>query len=274
MTGSPKYRMLALDVDGTIAGRDYRVPKRTIEAIHEAVAAGVLVSLVTGRMRRSALRYAAECGTNGPTISYQGGITTSPDGVTDIRRELLEPRLARSTLEEMRGSSAHINVYADDEIWVENRSEWAVEYTERMKTELRFVPDLNEVVANGPLVVMAVDEPPLITSLSGKLRAKLATQVAVTQSLPHFCEVASLLATKHTALARVCNDYGIDRSEVISVGDGEGDISMIEWAGLGIASGNASSRVAEVADIQIPGPDEHGVPVLIQNLLKQGKLGR
>ena len=274
MTHSRRYRLLALDVDGTIAGQGYRVPQRTVSAIQDAVSAGVIVSLVTGRMRRSALRYAQECGTNGPTASYQGAIITAPDQVTDTHIETLSGSTVIRSLEAMRIASAHINVYADDNIWVENKSQWALEYAKRMKVDLKVVSTLDSVVDNKPTTVMAVDEPDRITSLASSLRRTIGLDATVTRSLPHFCEVASTNATKSVALEKICRDYGISRDETVAIGDGEGDLSMIQWAGLGVASGEANQEVVRAADLRIPGPDECGVADLIHKLLEQGKLGR
>ena len=275
MTASPHqtYRMIALDVDGTIATADHVVPQAIIDAIRAAMNAGVIVSLVTGRMRRSALKYAQLCAANGPTVSYQGGIITAPDFVTDTYTERLTLSLAASSLGHMRESGAHINCYIDDEIYVENRSDWAVAYAGRMQTELHVVDSLDSVITAGPTIVMAVDKPELITHLAGRLRSKLGTDAAVTQSLPHFCEVASARATKASGLSRVCDEYGIAANEVIAVGDGEGDVSMIQWAGLGVGVDNAHPEVIASADVRINGPDNNGVADLIQKMLRQGKLG-
>jgi Cof subfamily protein (haloacid dehalogenase superfamily) len=265
--------MLALDVDGTIATSDHEIPAAIIDAIHAAMNAGVIVSLVTGRMRRSALRYAELCNANGPTVSYQGGVITAPDFVTDTHAERLPISLATSSLEHMRETGAHINCYLNDEIYVENKSDWAVAYAGRMQTTLHLVKSLESVIDAGPTIILAVDEPPLITRLAGKLRTSLGVGAAVTQSLPHFCEVASASATKAIGLARVCDAYGISPGEVIAIGDGEGDVSMVQWAGLGIAAGDAHPAVRTAANMHIPGPDNNGVAELIQRMLVQGKLG-
>lgn len=274
MTASSKYRMLALDVDGTIACKDYSVPEAIKSAIQDAVSAGVIVSLVTGRIRASALRYAAECFTNGPTISHQGAVITAADSESDLYVERLAPELAVNALSHMRGASVHVSIFAEDEIWVEEQTDWASQYAVRMKKELRVDRSLDEIALLGPTVVMAVDEPERITALAGTLRSGLGPRAAVTQSLPHFCEVASALATKAHSLARVCDEFGIGQDEVIAVGDGEGDISMIEWASLGVAAGEAHPGALAAADMRIAGPDGGGVAELVQTLLNQGKLGR
>lgn len=266
--------MLALDVDGTIALRDYTVPDAIKAAIQEAMATDVIVSLVTGRIRASALRYAEECDVNGPTISHQGAVTTAPDGVTDLHIERLEPQTAGSALSLIREAGAQVSVFADDEIWVEEETDWAAQYAVRMKKELQMNRPLDAVVMDGPIVVMGVDGPERITDLVGTLRSDLGNSATVTRSLPHFCEVTSPNANKAHSLARVCSDYGISADEVIAIGDGAGDASMIEWAGLGVACGDAHLEAAQAADLHIAGPEADGVAHLIHDLLNQGNLGR
>jgi hypothetical protein len=274
MAALETYRMLALDVDGTIATKEHRVPDAILTAIGNAVTAGTIVSIVTGRMRRSAIRFAELCRTNGPTISYQGAVTTSPDGMQDIHTERLSPGVALSSIALMRDAGAHINLYHDDRIFVEDDSKWARDYATRMETELHIVGSLDEMAREGPTIVMAVDDPDRIEHLATILRKSAGADAAVTRSLPHFCEVAPGRTTKASALERVCGLYGIGPAEVIAIGDGEGDVSMIEWAGLGVAAGKAHSSAVSAARLHIPGPEENGVAELVQKLLREGKLGR
>lgn len=274
IAGQQKYRMLALDVDGTIALKDYSVPEQIKEAVNDAMTAGAVVSLVTGRIRSSALRYANELGTNGPTVSHQGAVVTAVGGEKDLHSERLEAALALDALTGMRAASLQVTVFADDEIWVEEETEWASQYAVRMKKPLRTERSLDEVVLTGPTVVMATGEPAQIAALAGGLRSQLGSEAAVTQSLPHFCEVASTHATKAHGLARASSECGITAAEVIAVGDGEGDVSMIKWAGLGVASGEAHPAAVAAADVRIAGPEAAGVADLVHNLLNQGKLGR
>ncbi len=268
-----RYRLVALDVDGTIARKDYTVPGEVIDAIGDAMASGAVVSLVTGRIRASALRYADICRTNGPTASHQGAIITVPGGETDLHSERLSASTARTALNRIRETGSEAIVFAEDEIWVEAETEWSSGYAERMQKKLRMDRSLDEIAGIGPVVVMAVDDPQQIADLAERLRSEIGSVAAVTHSLPHFCEVTSARATKAHALERISSDLGIHASEVIAVGDGEGDLSMIQWAGLGVAAGDAHPQVRAVADVSVAGPEEYGVAKLLQSLLQQGKLG-
>ena len=265
--------MLALDVDGTIAGPDHTVSDVTRAAIREAVDAGVTVVIATGRMRRSAIRYAEMCGVNGPIISYGGALTVAADHVSDLHHERLSQELVGAALERMRSAGAHINVYIDDEIFVENASSWAEGYAGRMSVRLRVVGSLDEVAGYGPTVVMAVDEPCKTAALALELQRGLGSTAAVTHSLPQFCEVASADAVKDVALRRIAEDLGFDATEVIAAGDGLGDVAMLRWAGHGVAVEDAHPDAIAVADTVVPGPERDGVAGLIRDLLSRGKLG-
>ena len=271
---SQRYRMIALDVDGTIAGRDFSVPASTRDAICEAAEAGAVVTLATGRMRRSALKYAQMCGANGPVVCYQGAVTAALDGLSDLRHERLPRTVVEQALGGMRAQKAHINFFLNDEIYVEDASEWAVGYAGRMDVELRVVKSLDEVAGEGPTVVMAVDAPERVTPLVASLKTAFNGTAVVTHSLPQFCEVASAGAGKDAALAHLASHLGISASEVIAAGDGPGDAAMLRWAGLGVAVEGAHPDAVAAAGLTVPGPEHDGVGKLIRSLLREGKLGR
>lgn len=265
--------MIALDVDGTIAGLDHKVSEITRSAIKAAVESGAIVVIATGRMRRSAVKYAQMCETNGPVISYGGAWSIDSDHVSDIHHERLPESVAGMAIERMRSTEAHINAYIDDEIFVESPSKWAEAYALRMGVQLRTVSSLDQVIADGPTIVMAVDDPEKMTALSTNLRTDLGNGAAVTQTLPRFCEVASSMAQKHVALDRIATSMGISASEVIAAGDGPGDVSMLRWAGHSVSVDGAHADAITEADTIVAGPEQDGIAGLIRDLLSQGKLG-
>jgi Cof subfamily protein (haloacid dehalogenase superfamily) len=264
--------MIALDVDGTIAGPDFTVPPATRDAICEAAEAGAIVTLATGRMRRSALKYAQVCGTNGPVICYQGAVTASPDGASDLRHVRLPQDVVGQALDGMRSQGVHINFFLDDQIYLEDASEWANGYAGRMGVEPRVVKSLDEVAGEGPTVVMGVDKPERITALTATLKTSLNGTATVTHSLPQFCEVASAAAGKDAALKHLAQQLGIAREEVIAAGDGLGDVPMLRWAGLGVSVESAHPEARAAASLIVAGPEHDGIGRLIRELLREGKL--
>ena len=187
-------RLVALDIDGTLVGDDLVVGPRTIAAIRAAKARGVAVSLVTGRMVSSAMRFARELGLTDPIIGYQGGlIRAMPEpGSARIGKLLvhtpLRPATARAVVAWTRehGLDPHLNhlerfiLRADDPR--------ADDYSAFMGARAELVPDLLDAIDHPITKILAVGEPPLPTELAPAAAAAFAGVADVTISHPRFLE--------------------------------------------------------------------------------------
>ena len=163
------YRLVALDIDGTIVGPDLVVSRRLKDAVADAVSAGAVVTLATGRMLRSALRFAVELSVTGPIICYQGALTA--DAVTGeyIRHESLAPETARAVIGLLDGVPGQVSVYVGDEIYARGANEWARGYQQRMQTATHVVESLATLADARPTLILAVDEPARISAPADRL---------------------------------------------------------------------------------------------------------
>ena len=94
--------------------------------------------------------------------------------------------------------------------------------------------------------------------------------LAAMHTYDHLCEIGHPDGSKGAALGHLARSLGVKREEVIAVGDSPNDIDMIEWAGLGVAMGNASEKVKSSADhITLPA-SEQGLALLLETLLSEG----
>jgi Cof subfamily protein (haloacid dehalogenase superfamily) len=268
-----RYRAVVLDVDGTMVGTDYVVSARTRRAIAAAKEAGAVVSLATGRMMRSARRFAIESGADGPTICYQGALTFWPASGEIVRHVKVGKRAASEALALFAGAGAHVNLYLDDEVYVEKVTPWTEGYASRMEISLRVTPSLAELASSGPTLILATAEKERIEQLLPDAIAKLAGIGRVTHSLPHFCEVGSPDAGKERAMAHLSQLLGVPRTAFIAFGDGKGDAEMLRWAGLGVAVEGGHLDTLAAAQRVAPGPDADGVATVIEELLRQGRIG-
>jgi hypothetical protein len=268
-----RYRAVALDVDGTMVGPDFVVSSRLRDAIGECQRAGAVVSLATGRMMRSAERFAAQSGAAGPVVCYQGAMTFMPGTREVLRHVRLPAATATDAIEFLSTRGAHVNVYVDDEVHVEAATPWATGYASRMEIELRVVPSLRAVARSEPTLVLGVtaggDAGVLLTGLNDRLGGS----ARITHSLPHFCEVGSPLAGKELALADLSDRLAIPRSQFIAFGDGKGDAGMLSWAGLGVAIEGGHPDTIAAAHRTAPGPGRDGVALVLEELLAQGRIG-
>ncbi|MDP6822099.1 MAG: HAD family hydrolase [Dehalococcoidia bacterium] len=268
----PGFRVVALDIDGTIVGPDMTLSPRLSAAVAATQAAGATVLIATGRILGSALGFARALKTNGPLVCYQGAVTADPSTGEVARHARMDASLAGEALGMLNGGSGQLSMLLDHQIYVEERTEWADGYARRMEQELCVVGSLRDVSDGGPTLILAVDEPEATGDRVRRLTRHFGDRALITHSLPHFCEVASPDAGKLKALEIVLEGLGTTPEQVVAFGDGVGDAEMLGWAGLGIAVGDAHPAAVKSADTLIPGPDADGVAQALEELLDRNLL--
>ena len=263
------YRMLAVDLDGTLLTDDKRISEANREALREAVDNGVCVVISTGRAWPGARAFAEELGVRVPVITSNGAMII--DGATGgiIYKKDMVPEAARAIIEDGR------KIGTSQIIWVENKlyglpiDERLIDYGHRFgKMDPTPMPPVETLFEVGISKVLWYDTVERAEQLAGVIREYPETTLV--RSDPHFLEFFNVGVSKAKAIAAVASMYGIDRSEIAAIGDADNDISMLESVGLAIAMGNATERVKAVAD-RITVDNEHdGVAYAIHHFLQIG----
>ena len=260
------FKALAVDVDGTLVDHTLEIRPRNLEALQRVIAGGCRVIIATGRMYRSALKYAEAIGTEEPMICYQGAVVRSRAG--EILREWpVPPAEAVAALEMARAQDLHINLYRDDAFYVERMGWGAKRYAEVAQMEPQLVPDLMELAQQGSTKIVFVDKPERLRELEPLARRTVEPRARVTFSLPDFLEVVEATASKGAALAFICEAEGIRPPEVIAVGDAPNDVEMFRYAGLALAPRTSFPEALAEADAIIAPPGEDGIAELVERYL-------
>lgn len=266
MPSAGPFKALAVDVDGTLVDHTLEIRPRNLEALQRVIAGGCRVIIATGRMYRSALKYAEAIGTEEPMICYQGAVVRSRAG--EILREWpVPPAEAVAALEMARAQDLHINLYRDDAFYVERMGWGAKRYAEVAQMEPQLVPDLMELAQQGSTKIVFVDKPERLRELEPLARRTVEPRARVTFSLPDFLEVVEAKASKGAALAFICEAAGIRPSEVIAVGDAPNDVEMFRYAGLALAPRTSFPEALAEADAIIAPPGEDGIAELVERYL-------
>ena len=260
------FKLLAVDIDGTLVDHSLAVTPANLAALREAVAAGVRVVLATGRMFRSALPYAEQIGTPEPIICYQGAVMRQPDG-TLVREWAMSPEAARTAVQLSRDLDLHVNLYQDDNFYVERLGWGAERYAAVAQVKPQVVDDLMTIAAGGSTKVVFVDEHSRLEALEGGVRAAFEPASRVTFSMPEFLEVVDHGVSKAVALHFLCDRYGIGRHEVIAAGDGPNDRELFEYCGLAVAPADAIPEVLAAADVTMAPPGRDGIAELVHRYL-------
>ncbi len=275
-----RFRILALDIDGTVLDSRGDLRPRTIEAVSRALAAGITPVLCTGRRYRRAVPVARRLGIDSPLVCNSGALVKETAG----HRTLWRADLPREVLDE---------VFA----LFEGRDELAVSFTDRSLGELDFLvarspagrPLFDDYVgqnrdhaevdpdwtSRSDLVhyhLCAIGERPAMEAFELEILGRIPGQVQTfVQKSPRYagtmCEVLRHDASKWTALLHLAELWGVAPSEICAVGDDMNDLPMLRGAGLGVAMGHAHPLILEAADQVTGSDDEDGVAMLIDNLL-------
>jgi Cof subfamily protein (haloacid dehalogenase superfamily) len=262
---SDGFRMLATDIDGTMLRADGTLSPRVEAALHAAVAAGVEVVPATGRPYHVARDVIEWLNIREYWVFANGAITRHLDRGDLIRGFWMDPTLAQGFVVELREDlpGAGFAVELEDEVVYEPGFELVVPM-------IPPYPAQDDVLDHfrGRVQKVLVFHPGTdLDELFDRVRRSVGDRAVVTYSGLPFVEVAPRLVTKAMALQLLCDDLGIDRSEVVSVGDNHNDVTMLEWAGRSYAMGNASDDAKAAADELVPTSDEDGLAVLVERLL-------
>ena len=257
-------RLIALDIDGTLAGDDHRISARVREAISRVQTRGIAVTLATGRMFSATLPYARRVGVEAPLICYQGGWIQAPDGEV-LHRTPLEDDLARSALDLGRDRGWHTVLYADGQLFLRRMVHPRDYYERLLGPDPIVVPSLTDLLPTHTAdKVLYIADPERIPGMAQVLEARFGRIAEVVQSHAQFVEVVPLNVDKGRALAWLADYFHVAQADVLAVGDQQNDIPMIRWAGMGVAMGNAVEAAQAVADRIAPPVTEDGAAVALE----------
>ena len=267
------YKLVALDIDGTIRNNDYPLSDRTRRVIARVIEAGATVTLATGRSFRSALKPSAELNLTSPIASFQGAHLADPITGEVFWHQPLTAAMAHMALDALSSWTGEVIAYYGDQVYVNMTTPWLEAYEQRNEVQVNVLDDLHYVADLEPTRLVVVGEEDDIRTLERDLLARFDSQLYVTRSLPHFCEILHPESGKHVALARLCDRLGVGKHETVAFGNGYNDVPMIRWAGLGVAIGGAVPEVLEVAARVAPPIEADGAAQVLEELLDQGLIG-
>jgi len=265
--------LIALDIDGTLIGDDLLIGPDTRAAVRAALARGVVVSIVTGRMVSSAMRFARELGLVAPVVGYQGGlIRAMPEpGSTRLGKLLHHSPIRADTAQAIvrwtreHGLDPHVNhlerfiLRADDPN--------ADDYSTFMGARAELVPDLATSIRHPVTKVLAVGEPPVPTDLAPLARERFRGRADVTISHPKFLEFVAPGVSKGRAVRWLARRLKIPLGATLAIGDQWNDFEMLGEVGHGAAMPSAPAEVRAIARYIAPPLGEEGVARMIEWLV-------
>lgn len=269
-------QLLVLDIDGTIAGESNDIRQPVLCAIAAAQSRGVQVAIATGRMYRSALRFHQEVGSTLPLLAYQGAWIQDPATEQLHRHWPVSKQTAIGLLDyfeqpELR-SLLSVHFYINDQLYVRELTPETQIYSQRSGIEPIAVGDLRTVLTttDEPTKVLALsDDTDVIDQLLGRLRQQYTpAELYLTKSVATFFEATNPFVNKGNGVRYLAEELlGIGAANVMAIGDNFNDVEMLEYAGIGVAMGNAPAGVKAVAQWVAPSVEQDGAAAAIEEFV-------
>jgi Cof subfamily protein (haloacid dehalogenase superfamily) len=226
------------------------------------------VIVATGRMFRSVRPYLEEARIADPVVCYQGAAVVEPRSGQFLLHEPIPLETAREAIRLLTELGHSPNCYVGDRLFVAHHTEYSRMYSDFQHIPVDEVGDLAEWLEQPPTKLVAVADPADVPALREALAADLDGKVFLTTSLPYLLELGNPAVSKGTGIAYVARRLGFSLEHVVSFGDGENDIELIEEAGFGVAVEDANPLLLERADWVCPSADEEGVATVIDAYLE------
>lgn len=237
-------KLFVSDIDGTLLVSGKSISARNIAAVQKMVAAGITVTIATGRMYRAALPIAKELGVNVPIITYNGALIKSVSGEI-LHSQYLPADLVSEIVKFFENHNWYLQNYSNDELYYAYRNDYT-EFYERVQKISGSEIGWQEMATKTENVckLLGITANATETLERGKiLKAEFGDKIAVTKSHPQFIEIMLPGVSKAAAVKILAAKLGVERAEVMAIGDSENDLPMLQAAGESIAMGNADAKI-------------------------------
>lgn len=266
-----KYKVLVLDIDGTLTNSKKEITERTKVALRKAQENGVVVVLASGRPTPGIKPIAEEIELakyGGFILSFNGAVITNYQTKEVIFEKVLPDGVVPLLYEESQKANVSIVSYLDDVIITETPDNQYVEIEAFInKMQVQKVDNFVDALRAPVTKCLMVGEPEKLVKEEERLKKKIGNRLNIYRSEPFFLEIMPQNIDKAYSLEKLLKHLGLTREQMIACGDGFNDRSMIEFAGLGVAMCNAQDAVKEVADLITLTNDEDGVALVVEDYM-------
>ena len=259
-------KLIALDLDDTLLMEDHTIPQAAIDAILKASEKGIVPVIASGRIFPSANQYAIAIGAHAPVICYNGAQIRRTDGSV-ILSQAHTPEDIHDMAVFCKERGLYLQLYADDEIVVEKTVHETLVDPDAKVTGIREIGDLTIAQHKPSPKMMIFDTKEKLIKVHKEIEELYPGRFSIATSKDYLLEIMPKNVSKRNALEKLTEILSIQQAEVMVCGDNTNDMDMVEWAGCGVAVGNAVPALKETADYVMENCRSYGVIEAIEKLL-------
>lgn len=275
------YKLVCIDMDGTLLNSHREVSERTKTALKKAHDLGVHIVISTGRIFSNAAFYSDLLGVKSPVIASNGSFVREKDSDNVIYKCEIDNEICMKIIDICEKKDIRVNFYTPygtcgnsklfyfitkRYIQKETKEPISVELAVRFSKVREYIVKNDRNIIKCEIVHRNIDKIKLLREALNEIEG-----IEISWSSRHNIEITKKSVSKGNAVKQLAKYYNIQKEEIIAIGDSENDISMIEYAGLGVAMDNALDRIKERADYVTAANDDDGVAKVIEKYILKNK---
>lgn len=265
------YKLLAIDLDGTLLKNDKTISENNCKAINKAIQKGIKVVLATGRPIDGIRKYIEKLNLldkDDFSVAFNGAAVQNNKTKEIIYREILNKFDLNYLYNLSKELGVNIHVLTKDGCITPKSSKYSI-YESKLNDIPLKILDFNKINDNINLIkIMMIDEENILDSAIKKFPKDIYEKYTVLRSEPFFLEFLNKNTNKAQGIKKIAERFNIKKDEIICVGDSGNDVHMIEYAGLGVAMGNAKKELKKIANYITDTNENDGVAKVIKKFIE------
>jgi len=261
------YRLLAIDLDGTLLTPQKLITPRTQKALYQAAEMGIIIVIATGQTFQVLRQVCADLPLIAPQIIENGAIIADIQHGTVRHEQLLPGEYVLPALDTLCSLSLYRAYHTFQCVYVDANTPRVRNWYRPPLPPPVEVADVASLYPQPCIKIAGVGEVEKVRDKRHELERIFAGMLYVTQSSPDLLELLHPAVSKGNALRAIAADLDISAEEVIAIGDNYNDIDMLRFAGLGVAMDNAHAEVKAAADYVTLSNAEEGVAAVVEEII-------
>ncbi len=266
------YKLIALDLDGTLKNSENKITPKTREALIKAQELGIKVVLASGRPTPGLRHEAKELELDrfgGYLLSFNGAHVSDYQTKETIYEQTLTIEEAKKAYDRAKEYNLAVMTYENNEVVTEDeKDEYVLVEGNINDINIKKIEDFKANLKDPIHKVLCTGKPEYVATIIDEYKEPFGDTLSIYRSAPFFVEVMAQGIDKAASLDRLASKLGIKQEEVMAFGDGYNDLSMIEYAGLGVAMANAVDGVKERANVVTLSNNEDGIAYMLAKVVE------
>jgi hypothetical protein len=267
-----KIHLLAIDLDGTLLNAAKQITQTTASILRTArQEMGVHIVLASARPPRSVMPFYSLLDLDTPMINYNGALVYEPPSQRIILHKPIQPKVARGIAALAR--ELYPEVLVSGELldrWATDRVDPAYETETAKLCRPDLVAPLEDWIGEGVTKLLLLGVPERLTEVARGVNRRYGYDVAIVQTEGTLLQIMHKTASKVAALRAVAGELGVTQQQVMTIGDNANDVGMLQWAGVGVAMGNAVPEAIAAADYVTDDHESDGAARAVRHIILDG----